>query len=337
MHKPFFILLVVFFSLQIFAQRRVDSVGTQYATRQTPVHDPVMIKEKGTYYLFCTGFGIGVFSSKDMKIWRKEKPVFAQPPQWAVETIPGYKGHTWAPDISYYNGLYYLYYSVSAFGKNTSCIGVAVNKTLDARSQDFGWKDWGKVIQSVPGRDDWNAIDPNLILDENKTPWLNFGSFWGGIKMLKLDSTFTKPADPQVWRGIATRPRISAIADSSAGNGAIEAPFVFKKGKYYYLFVSWDYCCRGEKSDYKVVVGRSENVTGPYFDKTGKPMQKGGGSFFIKGDGKEWFGIGHSAVFTDDGGTNYFIAHGYDALDRGRSKLIIKKMNWDERDWPVAE
>src|SRR6187402_740146 len=62
-------------------------------TRQTPVHDPVMIKQDSTYYLFCTGFGITVFSSQDMQNWRREKPVFEQPPEWAVKTVPGYRGH----------------------------------------------------------------------------------------------------------------------------------------------------------------------------------------------------------------------------------------------------
>ena len=55
----------------------------------------------------------------------------------------------------------------------------------------FKWIDHGKVIQSVPNRDFWNAIDPNLIVDENQTGWLNFGSFWGGIKMVKLNADYT--------------------------------------------------------------------------------------------------------------------------------------------------
>src|SRR5674476_383863 len=87
------------------------------------VHDPVMIKECNTWYLFCTGMGISVWSSADMKQWKSCKPVFNKAPDWAVEAVEGYKGHTWAPDISYHKGKYYLYYSVSAFGKNTSCIG----------------------------------------------------------------------------------------------------------------------------------------------------------------------------------------------------------------------
>ncbi len=77
--------------------------------------------------------------------------------------------------------MYYLYYSVSAFGKNTSCIGVATNTTLDPGDKNYKWVDHGKVIQSVPGRDLWNAIDPNVVLDESQQPWMVFGSFWSGI------------------------------------------------------------------------------------------------------------------------------------------------------------
>src|SRR5688572_7181705 len=152
------------------------------------VHDPVMFRQADTYYLFCTGAGISVFSSKDMMNWKNEKPDFDVPPAWAVEAIPGFKGHIWAPDISFSNGLYYLYYSVSAFGKNTSCIGVATNPTLDPNDKNYKWTDHGKVIQSVPGRDLWNAIDPNLAYDGNQQPWLVFGSFWSGMKLVKMNA-----------------------------------------------------------------------------------------------------------------------------------------------------
>lgn len=74
-------------------------------------HDPVMAKQGDTYYLFATGHGISVMSSKDLKNWKFEKPVFEKAPQWAVETVKGYNGHTWAPDIIFHNGLYHLFYS----------------------------------------------------------------------------------------------------------------------------------------------------------------------------------------------------------------------------------
>src|SRR5687767_10566209 len=176
MRKVFNIFFLLF-SANIYGQTSTSANDTLI-----PVHDPVMIRQDSTYYLFCTGRGISVWSSVNMKNWKREKPVFDTLP-WAVQTIKGFRNHIWAPDISYHNGLYYLYYSVSAFGKNTSCIGVATNKTLHPASADYKWTDHGKVIQSVPGRDMWNAIDPNLIKDEKGTPWLVFGSFWNGMKL----------------------------------------------------------------------------------------------------------------------------------------------------------
>ena len=309
-------------------------VGTVTTTRETPVHDPVMIKEKDTWYLFATGGGISVYSSKDLKQWRKEKSVLAEAPQWVKTALPAFRGiHFWAPDTSYHNGTYYLYYSVSAFGKNTSCIGLVTNKTLDTASPQYKWVDKGKVVQSVPGRDLWNAIDPNLVVDDNGTGWLAFGSFWEGMKLVKLNENFTAIHQPETWHTIARRPRSFGTPDSVAGNAAIEAPFIFKKGKYYYLFVSWDYCCRGERSDYKVVVGRSERPTGPFVDKAGMDLARNGGTVIVTGDNKEWFGAGHNAAYTFDG-KDYIIYHGYDARDRGRSKLIINELRWDN-EWPV--
>ena len=331
MKKLSFFLLIIL-PVEVNAQPPFSQPGKVFTTRQTPVHDPVMIKQDTTYYVFCTGFGISVFSSNEMNKWKVEKPVFDKAPQWASDAIPGFKGHIWAPDISYHNGQYYLYYAVSAFGKNTSAIGVAINKTLNAASPDFKWIDHGKVIQSVPRRDMWNAIDPNLITDENNTPWLAFGSFWNGIKLVKLSNDLTAVAQPEVWHTIAARKRDFTLPDSVAGDAAIEAPFIFKKGKYYYLFVSWDYCCRAEKSTYKVVVGRSEKVFGPYTDKAGAAMNLGGGSLVIEGN-KDWFGAGHSGTYTFNG-TDYLIFHGYDASHKGRSKLRIETLNWAD-DWPV--
>ncbi len=325
--KLFATIVFVLSALMINAQGRGDSVGTIKPTRQTPVHDPVMIKEGNTYYLFCTGFGISMLSSTDMKNWKKEKPVFAVPPQWAVEAVPGYRGHTWAPDISYYNGKYYLYYSVSTFGKNNSCIGVAINKTLNPSSPDYKWEDMGKVIQSVSGKDRWNAIDPNLIVDENNVPWLSFGSFWSGLKLVKLNNDLKTLAQPELLISIAARPK---------NNEAIEAPFIFKKDEYYYLFASWDYCCRGEKSDYKVVVGRSKQVAGPYLDKNSVTMTSNGGTLVLEGDAKEWFGAGHNAVYHVDG-KDYIVYHGYDALDKGRSKLLINELAWNNEGWPTLK
>lgn len=318
-------------------------MGLELYAQSIIVHDPVMIRQNNTYYIFCTGMGINVFSSQDMKNWKKEEPVFAKAPQWAVDAIPTFKGHIWAPDISYFNAQYYLYYSVSAFGKNTSCIGLATNKTLDPHDPQFKWVDHGKVIQSIPGQTNWNAIDPNLITDEKGTPYICFGSFWDGLKMVKMSPDAKSVAeDIRQIPTIASRksdpdaPNPPSVDNNpvDAGGNAIEAPFIFRKGNYYYLFASIDYCCKGINSTYKMIVGRSEKVTGPYFDQKGKSMANGGGTILLQGDA-DWYGVGHNAVVSFDG-IEYLVFHGYDAHDVGKPKLNIRKLEWDRNGWPVV-
>ena len=298
-------------------------------------HDPVMIKEKDTYYLFATGQGISVMSSRDMKNWKFEPSVFSEAPQWAVELIDGYNGHTWAPDVIYHGGQYHLFYSCSAFGKNTSAIGHATTPTLDRKDPRFKWTDHGMVIQSVPNRDSWNAIDPNIIIDEKGTPWMTFGSFWDGIKLVRLTDDLNAVTEPQEWYSISRRQRSVSVKSEDAGDGAVEAPFIMKHGEYYYLFVSFDYCCRGLKSDYKVAVGRSKDVRGPYLDRDGKSMEVGGGSIMVKGN-KDWAGIGHCAAY-EFGGKSYFIAHAYSTKEDGAPKLIIREIKWTSDGWPEVE
>lgn len=314
-------------------------VKTAVPSREIPIeqvmtHDPVLARQGDRFYLFATGEGVSVMSSSDLKTWKFEKPVFEEAPQWAVDAIKGYHGHTWAPDIIYHNGLYHLFYSCSAFAKNTSAIGHATNPTLDPSDARFKWTDQGKIIQSVPNRDMWNAIDPNIIIDEAGTPWMSFGSFWDGIKMVRLTDDLARVAQPEEWYSLSRRERSFELDDKDPGDGAVEAPFIMKYGDYYYLFVSFDYCCRGMKSNYKVVVGRSKTVTGPYLDKDGKSMAQGGGSLVIQGNA-DYVGVGHNAAYHFDG-KDYFICHAYSAKEDGAPKLIIREMTWTPDGWPIV-
>ena len=231
---------------------------------------------------------------------------------------------------------------MSAFAKNTSCIGLVTNVTLDPKNPRFAWVDRGKVIQSYPGQTNWNAIDPNIVEDEHGAAYMSFGSFWGGLKLVQLTSdrrsvigdTLQLPTiASRIGQANAANPPAIADNPQDAGGNAIEAPFIFKKNDYYYLFASIDYCCKGVESTYKMIVGRSNHVNGPYVDKMGLSLATGGGSLLLAGD-KRWHGVGHNAVYTFEG-VDYLIFHGYDAKDNGRSKLRIEKLRWDEHGWPV--
>jgi arabinan endo-1,5-alpha-L-arabinosidase len=305
-------------------------------TTDPGVRDPCMAKEGDTYYVYFTGGGIQVWSSKDMKTWTKQPSVFSVAPEWVAQKLPSFRGlGFWAPDLSFHNGQWYLYYATSIFGKNTSVIGVATNKTLDPNSKDYKWVDGGMVIQSVTGRDDWNTIDPNLAVDENGTGWLSFGSRWNGLKLVKLNPDLKTLAEPQEWHTISSRrQRDYKFTDAEAGDDATEAPFIFKKDKYYYLFVSWDNCCSGVNSTYNIRVGRSEKITGPYLDKDGIDMAKGGGTLVRSGDAgdnKVVFARGHNSAHTFDG-VDYIAYHAYTTT---YERLGIEKLTW-EKGWPIV-
>ncbi|MCU6432590.1 arabinan endo-1,5-alpha-L-arabinosidase [Undibacterium sp. Jales W-56] len=302
---------------------------------QVSVHDPAMAKEGNTYYLFSTGPGITFYSSLNMKDWQAEGRVFAGEPGWARGVAPTFNDHIWAPDVQFHDGKYYLFYSVSGFGKLASGIGVTTNKTLNPRSPDYRWEDQGLVLQSIPGRDLWNAIDPNIITDEKGVAWMSFGSFWSGIKLVRLNENWTKLAQPQEWRSIAQRARPAFTPDESAGPAEIEAPFIFKKGHYYYLFTSWGLCCQGANSTYHLVVGRSANVTGPYLDRSGKDMLQGGGSLVLAGNAS-WQGVGHNSAYSMNG-KDYLVLHAYETADNYLQKLKILEIQWDQDNWPMLD
>lgn len=305
------------------------------APRQVDIHDPVVAREGDSYTLFSTGPGITLYRSEDMIHWKPAGRAFAGEPSWAREVAPGFGGHLWAPDIIERDGRFYLYYSVSAFGKNTSAIGLTVNETLDPDSPDYQWEDQGMVIRSIPHRDNWNAIDPNVVLDNEGQAWMSFGSFWGGLKLFKLNEDWTAPAEPQEWHTLARGERPTFTPANEAGPEQIEAPFIFKKHDYYYLFISRGLCCKGDDSTYRLAVGRSKSVTGPYLDKDGKDMANGGGTPLIAGNAR-WPGLGHNSAYTFDG-KDYLVLHAYESADNGLQKLKIMDIQWDKDLWPVLD
>lgn len=307
----------------------------EFDAQYPDVHDPVLAYENGKYYMFTTGMGVSMLSSADgMKTWRLEKPVLDPIPTWTNEPVPAYKGHTWAPDIRKVGDLWYLYYSCSTFGKNISAIGLATNRTLDPESPLYHWEDQGMVVQSIPGQTDWNAIDPNLIIDHDGHPWLNWGSFWDGIQLVPLADDLRTPLTQPQTIARRRRPETVAHLNEHANLNAIEAPFIIEHDGWYYLFASWDYCCQGLASNYKTVVGRSRTIQGPYLDREGRPMLEDGGTL-VAGPCEQYCGIGHCSVYNLDG-IWHFIAHAYDRSRNGASKLYVRPIRWVD-GWPFIE
>ncbi|WP_399096155.1 arabinan endo-1,5-alpha-L-arabinosidase [Streptomyces sp. BBFR2] len=283
------------------------------------VHDPTMVRTgAGKYLLYATGGGLGHRASADRTAFTAGADAFRAKPGWWARYSP--VPEAWAPDISYHGGTYLMYYSVSSFGSHDSAIGLATSATGEPES----WADQGVVVTSTAS-DDFNAIDPNLFVDDDGTWWLSFGSWWTGIKLIRLDPSTGKPHPTDTARhSLASRP---------TGTKAVEAPYLVKRGGRYYLFASYDTCCAGASSTYKVKVGRATSVTGPYLDRNGVPMTENGGTPVLESHGR-YIGPGGQSIMSDTDG-DLIVYHYYDRDDNGTPKLGINLLDWST-GWPVA-
>ncbi|MET0592277.1 MAG: arabinan endo-1,5-alpha-L-arabinosidase [Polyangiaceae bacterium] len=288
------------------------------------VHDPAVIWDGARYTLFATGGTLGIRNSNNLLQWSNAGNVFSAVPAWIKTALGSDPEGLWAPDIAFFNGKYHLYYAGSTFGSNHSVIGLATNVTLDRASASYAWVDEGVVIESVSSNN-YNAIDPNIAFDETGAPWMSFGSFWDGIKMRKLDPATGKPS--------ASDTTLYSLA--SRGGGAIEAPSIISNGGYYYLFVSFDACCKGTSSTYRSMVGRSTSITGPYVDRAGAQMMKGAAEELLKSTGR-YIGPGGGMAYRD-GSLFFYAYHYYDSQDGGKSKLSIRPISFDVDGWPKLE
>ncbi|MFF4346500.1 arabinan endo-1,5-alpha-L-arabinosidase [Streptomyces sp. NPDC001530] len=302
--------------LPTMAQADVTYPDPQPLTGQQIIHDPTVIHLKsGGYVAYSTGGIIGARLSKDRVQWDDAGNAFATPPSWWYEYND--TGDPWAPDISYRDGRYWLYYAVSSWGTNHSAIGVATSPS----GLPGTWTDHGKVFTSER-TDTWNAIDPAVTRADGKL-WMAFGSYWTGIRMVELDPSTGKAVEGATVHHLATRPDAPY---------AVEGPYVLKHGRYYYLFASYDACCAGVNSTYKIRVGRSTSVTGPYVDSTGTPLLEGGGDLLLAGHGR-YIGTGGESVFRDRG-QDWLAYHYYDADDNGTPKLGLNRLSWTKNGWP---
>jgi arabinan endo-1,5-alpha-L-arabinosidase len=282
------------------------------------IHDPSMIWDGSRYYLFGTGGTLSVRTSADLLSWTGAGNVFGSVPAWLTAAIGSTPTDLWAPDISDFNGEFHVYYAGSSFGSRNSAIGLATSATLASPT----WVDRGQVVVSKT-TDDFNAIDPSVSFDETCAPWLAYGSFWSGIKLHKLDASTGKLAtdDPTTY------------AVASRNGGAIEGASIISHHGYFYLFVSFDACCKGVNSTYRTMVGRAAKITGPYTDKAGADMMTGAAEPLLATSGR-YIGPGGGTAWRN-GDTFLYAYHYYDGQGGGASKLQIRPITFDGADWIV--
>jgi autotransporter-associated beta strand protein len=287
----------------------------------TGAHDPSTLWPTGnnSFIYFATGVGLPSRVSTDMEHWTAGPSVFSTAPAWTTTAVPGANGDFWAPDVSYFDGIYHLYYAVSTFGSQVSAIGMATNTTLnDLDFTNYHWVDQGPVIQSHVGSA-YNTIDPSVLVDTNGSVWMSFGSYWNGIYLTKLDPTTGKP--------------ISSATQQIADNSMIEASYLYHQGNYYYLFVNFGQCCMGTSSTYNIRVGRSTSVSGPYLDQNGVPMTQGGGTLLLGSEGK-YIGPGQVGIMPQ-GNVDWMSYHYYDGTNNGAPTYALQQLYWTNNSWPT--
>jgi arabinan endo-1,5-alpha-L-arabinosidase len=258
------------------------TLNSQLTGDLVPTHDPVITREGDTYYVFGTGVpgeaGRYLLSrtSKDLVHWTAGKPLFDHIPDWAQKAVPGTK-EMWAPDISYVNGRWRLYYAVSTFGGNRSAIGLFTSPTLDPAKPGYGWRDEGLVLMSQRRM----IITPSIPMRR----WMRRAPLAQLRQLLDRDQAGRtrwqnrQAASPRGQADLHRAPP-GARGCARAHRGALYPAH----GGAYWLFASYDYCCKGVNSTYYTVVSRADKITGPYLGKDGSAMMQGGGTIFLRAD-----------------------------------------------------
>jgi arabinan endo-1,5-alpha-L-arabinosidase len=296
-------------------------------TGDTRIHDPSVIEVDGQYAAFGTGEqglyrgAIKVKTSPDGIAWTDAGAIGKGVPKWATATLGFQPLNVWAPSISRRGGTVFLYYCLSSFGSNASAIGLMTSRSFDPSKPGEGWQDQGLVLMSKEG-DDFNAIDPFRIDVSDGRAVLAFGSFWSGIKLAELN-----PETGKLMSEDAPR-----VALAGRHGGAIEAASILEREGRFYLFVSFDQCCKGVASTYNIRIGRADRIEGPYRDRDGKPMLDGGGSLMLASAGRFIGPGGQEAVKTSRG--DWLAFHYYDGDDAGAAKLQFSPLHWTPDGWP---
>jgi arabinan endo-1,5-alpha-L-arabinosidase len=321
-HNSTIIILLALSLICCGKQHQVKGVTPDKKTEQTyknPVvslslPDPTIIKAvDGYFYLYATEdiAYTPIFQSKDLVNWKQIGAAFTK------ETRPSWepRGGIWAPDINYIQGKYVLYYSMSRWGGVETCgIGVAVS---DSPAGPFTDKGFMFRSDSIGVR---NSID-QFYIEDNGKKYLVWGSF-NGIFCIELED------DGLAIKNGAEKVQIAGTVT--------EGSYIHKKGKYYYLFGSIGTCCEGATSTYTTVVGRSENLLGPYVNKKGDSMMDNHYEVVIQGN-ETFAGTGHNAeIVSDDAGNDWILYHAYLRAEPKKGRvLLLDQIQWSN-DWPTV-
>jgi GH43 family beta-xylosidase len=214
-----------------------DSKSLTTETYLNPVYprsfpDPFVLKFRGEYFAYCTDFWrdgrvFGVLRSRDLVNWTEIGG--------ALQRLDNDSPFYWAPEVTYANGKFYLYYSV---GNETLMeLRVAVSDRPDG-----GFIDSGTRLST----EDF-AIDAHVFIDDDgqkylfyATDFLTHSHIGTGTVVDKMESFFTLEGEPRP----VTRAKYDwqvydphRVEKGGVRWHTVEGPFILKrKGIYYEMF-----------------------------------------------------------------------------------------------------
>ncbi len=337
------------------------------------VHDPSIEYDPETNQWYIFGSHTAFAQTSNLINWSyferegksnsKYGKIFEEAGKWAANSGPGYKieGNLWAPDVIYNKdmGKWCMYMSVNG-SSNYSSIAMATADeitgpyTYEGTVVYSGFRDDEETaltdFEKVTGNTDiaryvngnWstygtNAIDPCVLYDKNGQLWFVYGSWFGGLFMLKLDNetglrdySYTYELDEDATDGTASDPYLGYRVSGGYG-GTGEGPYIVwdEEAGYYYMYVS--YCGLNATdgfSGYQMRLFRSENIEGPYLDAVGnnalrvsrnddqsvKGIKLMGNYCFSSLSGSDaassgYMSPGHNSAIMDNEGNRFLIYH----------------------------
>lgn len=277
--------------------------------------DPSLFRVGDTFYASVTGGKMPRGKSKDLVHWTKlSSDVLSKKPDY-LDGAPG----CWAPDIEYINGQYVVFYCQKVgTAPIRSMVGACVGSSMEG-----SFRDMGLIFHSDDLNCKGGCLDP-FFWSEDGRNYLFYGSFKGVFG-------FEMEAD-----GITPKNRKQYVKQI-AGN-KYEGGMIYKRGDYYYLFTSIDHCCQGPAtSNYKIAVGRSTSLWGPYLNKSGGRMLDNQHEVILTGN-DHFVAPGHnSELVVDDVGDTWMLYHAYDVKANPTATnrvMLLDKVSWTADGWP---
>lgn len=311
----------------------LGAYATLALAQQSPISNPVWARDwpdptvwmgaDSAYYSVATGVG-RVLRSTDLFHWERTDIRPLDRHSWGLMRSVGH--HFWAPDVAVVNGQRLMYVTLYNSAED-SHIGVL-------KETDPGHFRYVACIthSAQTGIDD--TIDPEVVTDPaTGRVWMFFGSV-GGIHRIELTADGLAVKDGAEYEHVAGL----TIRQNPSRRRVFEGSYLHHHDGYWYLFVS-----SGNYADhtYKLLVGRSRELTGEFLARNGKPMREGFATPVLHSDeGDRFYGPGHCGeIFTAADGNEYIFYHCHDTQQEHQSArpMLLSRIQWDAEGWPFVE